>query len=301
MIRLFHSFQSRRSEGTSINARASLKRADSTTAAAADPSAVIEELMSKSKHARQINEEIKKYGEEIKTWAEEIRSTSFKNMKEINNFVEDMDIKITQHLTDEISIFKKFNNWPVRYDVMREASGKWKQLKDLELALLTWKVDNHPSELDEELKKMRDFIERVDFRLQDYLRMQSTEEMKYAKFELPWSSEIYEQVKRASLHVLEQYFKRVIQSIENGCFTLTRKRDLLSNCACFAFKIHQMVGGFNTTCTEAFTQIESIAQTVINKNTKISNIANPATSSTFKSGNEDFTLIQPPPCNVANC
>eukprot|EP00210_Caulerpa_lentillifera_P000442 g428.t1 len=291
VIRLFHSFQSRRTESTSCCVRTMSKKSDSTVA---DPSAVIDELMSKSKYARQINEELAKYGEVIQSWAEEIKGASFKTMNEVDAFVESMDGNITQCLTDEITIFKRFSNWPVRYDVMREANGKWKQLRSLERELLQWKCDEQSVDLDDQLKRMRDFIDRVDHRLQNYMRSHSSEEMKYAKYEIPWSCEIFDQVKRASLNVLEKYMKLILQSIEGHTLVTLRKRDLLSNCACFAFKIHQMVGGFNTACTEAFTKIERVAQSVIAEFNSIS------TPLKLKSGKQDFPLLQPA-CNIANC
>lgn len=299
VIRLFHSFHSPPQEQVTPRSKAVGIKSRSTIG---NPSAVLDELMSKSKHVLKINEEVKKYGDVIQEWAEEIRSISFDSMKEVVQFVEKMDRNMTQILTDETTILKRVKNWPMRYDIMRDAYGRWQKLKSLQMSLLHWKSDVGSS-LDDRLQRMRDYIDRVDVRLQSYLRTQSSEEVKFAKHGIPWSSDIFDHIKRASLVVLEQYMNLILQHIDNESYSISRRKYLVSNCACFAFKVHQMVGGFNDPCTEAFTKIEAVAQRVIADWKGLSQEAksNTLSSSSKVQPRRRVFPPTPPPCNVANC
>eukprot|EP00210_Caulerpa_lentillifera_P003909 g3734.t1 len=314
VIRLFHTFQSpsqdqRISHGKSpVNVKSRSISGSSgssgSSVSVANPSAVLDELMSKSKHVRKINEEIEKHTDTIHQWADEIKTISFNSMNEVIEFVEKMDRNINQNLTDETTVLKRIKNWPSRYDVMRDAYGRWMNLKKLQLSQIHWNSDPGLT-LDDQLEKMKAFVDRVDARLQDFLRTQSAEELKYTKHGIPWSSEIFDQVKRASLVILEQYMKLVLQNVKNASYTTIRRRDLLSNCACFAFKVHQMVGGLNDACTKAFIEVEAVAQGVI-ADWKGLSTANTNTNSTSSQSNANrrgrrvFPVSQPP-CNVANC
>jgi len=257
VLKLFHSFRSRATLSAPPQTKATGSKFQK-----GDNSAVIAELMSRSKHAQRINREVEMHSEKINNWATEIKTTHFNSMEEVDEFVQRMDKDMNETLTDEVVILKRVGNWPKRYDVLREARASWKQLKDMESKMLNWKACGHlKGQL--ELEHTQKTIEDVDSKLQGIMRFQQREEARYREAGIPWTRALYDRVKAAALVPIEIYLQTVLDQAA-GQRSVERQRQLFSKCAVFAFKGHQFVGGFNEACSRAFASVESAAHSVIN-------------------------------------
>lgn len=249
VIKLFHSFRSR------VYGNSSVTKTPNTSSKA-DPSAVIAELMSKSKHVQQINKEVEMHKAVVNKWTEEIKSAEFKSMDSVCSFVRKMDSNLESIFTDEVSALKKIGNWPRRYDILREASGSWTVLKEMQSKLLNWP--------EMELEEIQKGLETVMHRISYMSQFQKRDQDKFINASIPWESAIYNQIKEAVLKPLQIYLELVIER-SISLRSPSQKTRLFSECATFAFKVHQFVGGFNEECTAAFSKVEAAAQSVIDQ------------------------------------
>ena len=245
---------------------------------------------------------VEMHNETIKQWACKINTTQFQTMDEVAAFVDRMDADMTATLTDEVVILRRVGEWPKRcvdqdpsilpdipslftlclhrYDTLREANASWKQLKDMESTFLNWSF-REKNGVETELKRIQDHLEKTDAKVQSMMRLHQSEESKYREARVPWTTRLFDGVKLAALVPIELYLTKAYEHSLKLTSAEKQKRLFSSHpsphtllhsndpslcdvdCALFAFKGHQFVGGFNESCTQAFTQIERAAQPVM--------------------------------------
>ncbi|GAA0142640.1 non-motor actin binding protein [Lithospermum erythrorhizon] len=118
-----------------------------------NPRNMIGEIENRSTYLLAIKSDVELHGEFINYLTREVEKASFSDISEVEPFVKWLDSELSC-LVDERAVLKHFPQWPERKaDALREAACSFKELKNLELEVLSFK-DNHKQLLSQSLRKM---------------------------------------------------------------------------------------------------------------------------------------------------
>ncbi|MBA0761985.1 hypothetical protein Gotri_024546 [Gossypium trilobum] len=200
--------------------------------------------------AEQIKSDVEKQKEFINFLISEVQSATFKDITDVEGFVKWLDGELSS-LVDERAVLKHFPQWPERKaDAMREAAFSYRDLKNLEAEVTSFKVN--PKELEQSVNN----IERV----------RESSGKRYRELQIPWEwmldTGFIGQMKFSSLKLAQEYMKRTAKELQsNEC---SQVNNLLLQGVRFAYRVHQFAGGFDADTIRAFEDLK-----------KTSNVSNP--------------------------
>lgn len=107
----------------------------------------------------QIRSDVETHGESIEALLREVESAAFTEISEVETFVKWLDGELSC-LVDERAVLKHFPQWPERKaDALREAACSYRELKNLESEVLSFK-DNPKQMLSQSLRKIQALQDR---------------------------------------------------------------------------------------------------------------------------------------------
>ncbi|OMO82849.1 hypothetical protein CCACVL1_11732 [Corchorus capsularis] len=120
---------------------------------------MIGEIENRSTYVSAIKSDVEKQKEFINFLISEVQSAAFKEISDVEVFVKWLDQELSS-LVDERAVLKHFPQWPERKaDAMREAAFSYRDLKNLEAEVSSFKVN--PKEcLNSELRRMQALQDR---------------------------------------------------------------------------------------------------------------------------------------------
>ncbi|MBA0850760.1 hypothetical protein Goshw_006318 [Gossypium schwendimanii] len=211
---------------------------------------MIGEIENRSTYVSAIKSDVEKQKEFINFLISEVQSATFKDITDVEGFVKWLDGELSS-LVDERAVLKHFPQWPERKaDAMREAAFSYRDLKNLEAEVTSFKVN--PKELEQSVNN----IERV----------RESSGKRYRELQIPWEwmldTGFIGQMKFSSLKLAQEYMKRTAKELQsNEC---SQVNNLLLQGVRFAYRVHQFAGGFDADTIRAFEDLK-----------KASSISNP--------------------------
>lgn len=107
----------------------------------------------------QVKSDVETHGEAIEALLREVESAAFTEISEVETFVKWLDGELSS-LVDERAVLKHFPQWPERKaDALREAACSYRELKNLESEVLSFK-DNPKQMLSQSLRKIQALQDR---------------------------------------------------------------------------------------------------------------------------------------------
>ncbi|TYH81062.1 hypothetical protein ES332_D03G172900v1 [Gossypium tomentosum] len=120
---------------------------------------MIGEIENRSTYVSAIKSDVEKQKEFINFLISKVQSATFKDITDVEGFVKWLDGELSS-LVDERAVLKYFPQWPERKaDAMREAAFSYRDLKNLEAEVTSFKV-NPKESFNSELKKMQALQDR---------------------------------------------------------------------------------------------------------------------------------------------
>ncbi|KAH1115416.1 hypothetical protein J1N35_008794 [Gossypium stocksii] len=256
---------------------------------------MIGEIENRSTYVSAIKSDVEKQKEFINFLISEVQSATFKDITDVEGFVKWLDGELSS-LVDERAVLKHFPQWPERKaDAMREAAFNYRDLKNLEAEVTSFKV-NPKESFNSELKKMQALQDRLEQSVNNIERVRESSGKRYRELQIPWEwmldtgfigqilwswnidqhiqrryntpKTIHDfgckllQMKFSSLKLAQEYMKRTTKELQsNEC---SQVNNLLLQGVRFAYRVHQFAGGFDADTIRAFEDLK-----------KISNISNP--------------------------
>ncbi|KAK3276217.1 hypothetical protein CYMTET_15696 [Cymbomonas tetramitiformis] len=209
--------------------------------------AVLGELQARSEHHAAVRSEVEQFGPVIENLAAAIKDLSAESMDVVCQFVEVMDGMLGK-LADETLVLREFKEcWPeAKVDAMRDAVALHRQLKQLKHEAATFQatlglsVSETCAEIEEALEKLQQCVEHVN-------RNQDATIKRFLAHKLPWDTNLVSEVKQAALQYAAKYMRCVLETQPSPASPDAAR--MLQDTVGFAFKVHQLVGGFNQDAT----------------------------------------------------
>ncbi|KAG4155913.1 hypothetical protein ERO13_D03G140001v2 [Gossypium hirsutum] len=226
---------------------------------------MIGEIENRSTYVSAIKSDVEKQKEFINFLISKVQSATFKDITDVEGFVKWLDGELSS-LVDERAVLKHFPHWPERKaDAMREAAFSYRDLKNLEAEVTSFKV-NPKESFNSELKKMQALQDRLEQSVNNIERVRESSGKRYRELQIPWEwmldTGFIGQMKFSSLKLAQEYMKRTAKELQsNEC---SQVNNLLLQGVRFAYRVHQFAGGFDADTIRAFEDLK-----------KTSNISNP--------------------------
>ncbi|KAM7522054.1 hypothetical protein LguiA_011956 [Lonicera macranthoides] len=220
---------------------------------------MIGEIENRSTHLLAIKSEVETQGELINFLTREVESAAFTEITDVEAFVKWLDQELSC-LVDERAVLKHFPQWPERKaDAMREAAFSYRDLKNLESEILSFK--NNPKQSpNQSLRRMQALQDRLEQSVNNVERVRDGTSKRYREFHIPWQwmmdTGVIGQIKLSSLTLAKEYMKRIAKELQ--CSEATLDYDMLLQGVRFAFRVHQFAGGFDTETKQAFEELRKI-------------------------------------------
>lgn len=228
--------------------------------AALNPKNMIGEIENRSSHLLAIKTDVETHGEFIEGLSREVDAAAFAEISEVESFVKWLDGELTC-LVDERAVLKHFPKWPERKeDALREAACTYKELKNLESEILSFK-DNPKQQILQSLRKIQTLQDRLERSVGNVERVREGTSKRYRELQIPWAwmleSGFVGQLKLSSLGLAKQYMGKITNELK--CREPHQRGDLILHGVRFAYRVHQFAGGFNTETVKAFEGLKSIS------------------------------------------
>nr|GMD12361.1 protein CHUP1, chloroplastic [Ipomoea batatas] len=231
--------------------------------AALNPKNMIGEIENRSTHLLAVKSDVETHGEAIEALLREVESAAFTEISEVETFVKWLDGELSS-LVDERAVLKHFPQWPERKaDALREAACSYRELKNLESEVLSFK-DNPKQMLSQSLRKIQALQDRLERSVGNIERVRDGASKRYRELHIPWAwmldTGLVGQLKLSSMELAKQYMGRVAMELE--CHELPQKQDLILQGVRFAYRVHQFAGGFDAETVKAFEGIKLISTNI---------------------------------------
>ncbi|RAL43330.1 hypothetical protein DM860_012471 [Cuscuta australis] len=228
--------------------------------AALNPKNMIGEIENRSSHLLAIKTDVETHGEFIEGLSREVDAAAFTEISEVESFVKWLDGELTC-LVDERAVLKHFPKWPERKeDALREAACTYRELKNLESEILSFK-DNPKQQILQSLRKIQTLQDRLERSVGNVERVREGTSKRYKELQIPWAwmleSGFVGQLKLSSLGLAKQYMGKITNELK--CREPPQRGDLILHGVRFAYRVHQFAGGFNTETVKAFEGLKSIS------------------------------------------
>ncbi|TYJ41737.1 hypothetical protein E1A91_A03G041500v1 [Gossypium mustelinum] len=202
---------------------------------------MIGEIENRSTYVSAIKSDVEKQKEFINFLISEVQSATFKDITDVEGFVKWLDGELSS-LVDERAVLKHFPQWPERKaDAMREAAFSYRDLKNLEAEVTSFKV-NPKESFNSELKKMQALQDRLEQSVNNIERVRESSGKRYRELQIPWEwmldTGFNGQMKFSSLKLAQEYMKRTAKELQsNEC---SQVNNLLLQGVRFAYRVHQV-------------------------------------------------------------
>ncbi|XP_006649917.1 protein CHUP1, chloroplastic [Oryza brachyantha] len=221
---------------------------------------MIGEIENRSAYVLAIKSDVENQSEFINFLAMEVQSAAYKEIADVEEFVKWLDGELS-YLVDERAVLKHFPNWPEKKaDTMREAAFTYRDLKNLESEASSFHDDRRVA-TPMALKRMQALQDKIEQGIHNTERVRDSASGRYKDLKIPWEwmldSGIISQLKMASLKLAQEYMNRIVNALKSDPFT--NDEELLLQGVRFAFRIHQLAGGFNEGCRKAFQELKMYA------------------------------------------
>ncbi|GAA0142702.1 non-motor actin binding protein [Lithospermum erythrorhizon] len=223
------------------------------TMQAINPRNMIGEIENRSTYLLAIKADVESHEEFINYLSREVEKASFSDISEVEPFVKWLDSELSC-LVDERAVLKHFPQWPERKaDTLKEAACSFRELKSLELEVLSFK-DNPKQLLNQSLRKMLGLQDRLERSISDIEKVREGTSKRYREFHIPWDwmldTGMIGCVKISSLALAKQFIERITKELQSN--EPAQDEDLLRQGVRFAYRVHQFAGGFDAETTRAF-------------------------------------------------
>ncbi|KAJ6816593.1 protein CHUP1, chloroplastic [Iris pallida] len=229
---------------------------------------IVDELQNRSAHLLAIKADVEKRGEFINLLIQKVQAAAFDDMEDVLNFVDWLDNQLSV-LADERAVLRHFK-WPERKaDALREAAFEYRDLKHLEIEVLSLE-DDVSVPCDASLKKIAALLDKCERSVQRLVRLRDTTKVSYRDCRIPtgWMLDtgIVSKIKMASVKLAKVYMKRVSAELElaRHLEKETAQEALLYQGVHFAYRAYQaslyFAGGLDFETMRAFEDLKERAQ-----------------------------------------
>lgn len=255
VVEFYHSLMRRDSRRDSGNG------ATETLPASSNARDMIGEIENRSAHLLAIKTDVETQGDFIRFLIKEVENAAFTDIEDVVAFVKWLDDELS-YLVDERAVLKHFD-WPEqKADALREAAFGYCDLKKLVSEASSFR-DDLRQPCGPALKKMQSLFEKLEHGVYNLSRMRESAAKRYKGLRIPmdWMLDtgITSQIKLASVKLAMKYMKRVsaeLEAVGGG----PEEEELIVQGVRFAFRVHQLAGGFDAETMRAFQELRDKAR-----------------------------------------
>ncbi|PRQ39678.1 hypothetical protein RchiOBHm_Chr4g0427871 [Rosa chinensis] len=220
---------------------------------------IVGEIQNRSAHLIAIKADVESKGEFINGLIQRVLAAAYTDIEDVLKFVHWLDGELAS-LADERAVLKHFK-WPERKaDAMREAAIEYRDLKQLESEISSYK-DDTTIQCAAALKKMAGLLDKSEQSIQRLVKLRNSVMRSYQECKIPtdWmlDSGIVSKIKLASMNLAKIYMKRVTLELESIRYSdrESSQESLLVQGVNFAYRAHQFAGGLDSETLCAFEEI----------------------------------------------
>ncbi|NP_001266333.1 Protein CHUP1, chloroplastic [Zea mays] len=228
--------------------------------AATNSREMIGEIENRSAYVLAIKSDVENQGNFVNFLASEVQNAAYKKIADVEEFVKWLDGELS-YLVDERAVLKQFPNWPEKKaDALREAAFNYRDLKNIESEASSFHDDRRVA-TPMALKRMQALQDKIEQGIHNTERVRDSASGRYKDLKIPWEwmldSGVISQLKMASLKLAKEYMNRIVKTLKSDPFA--NEEELLLQGVRFAFRIHQLAGGFDEGCRKAFQELNTNA------------------------------------------
>ncbi|KAM5568492.1 protein CHUP1, chloroplastic [Rosa sericea] len=220
---------------------------------------IVGEIQNRSAHLIAIKADVETKKEFINGLIQKVLAAAYTDIEDVLKFVHWLDGELAS-LADERAVLKHFK-WPERKaDAMREAAIEYRDLKQLESEISSYK-DDTTIQCAAALKKMAGLLDKSEQSIQRLVKLRNSVMRSYQECKIPtdWmlDSGIVSKIKLASMNLAKIYMKRVTLELESIRYSdrESSQESLLVQGVNFAYRAHQFAGGLDSETLCAFEEI----------------------------------------------
>ena len=240
------------------------------------PTAASHELTRTSSGLGRLERERKAFGPLLRDLAEEVRDARPADPEALREFLDKID-EVLASLTEPHAILREIPEWPkAKVEAMRELRDLQTELREMAGAMNEWPaLDPNSRALrrtakasavmwacDEELGKIARAMDAAARRLESITRRLESDGKRFAAHGLTFDEADVEKTRHASLTLAERHMRcaslAADRAMDDGdADGVGKARELLAGAVRFAFRSHELAGGFNGGCRDALEDVRN--------------------------------------------
>ena len=240
------------------------------------PTASSHELTRTSSALGRLERERKAYVPLLRDLAEEVRDARPADPEALRDFLDKID-EVLASLTEPRVILREIPEWPgAKVEAMRELRDLQTELREMAGAMNEWPaLDPNSRALrrtakasavmwacDEELGKIARAMDAAARRLESITRRLESDGKRFAAHGLTFDEADVEKTRHASLTLAERHMRcaslAADRAMDDGdADGVGKARELLAGAVRFAFRSHELAGGFNGGCRDALEDVRN--------------------------------------------
>ena len=249
---------------------------DDTNKRKPPPTASSHELTRTSSGLGRLERERKAFGPLLRDLAEEVRDARPADPEALREFLDKID-EVLASLTEPHVILREIPEWPgAKVEAMRELRDLQTELREMAGAMNEWPaLDPNSRALrrtakasavmwacDEELGKIARAMDAAARRLESITRRLESDGKRFAAHGLTFDEADVEKTRHASLTLAERHMRcaslAADRAMDDGdADGVGKARELLAGAVRFAFRSHELAGGFNGGCRDALEDVRN--------------------------------------------
>ena len=234
------------------------------------------ELTRTSSALGRLERERKAFGPLLRDLAEEVRDARPADPEALREFLDKID-EVLASLTEPHAILREIPEWPgAKVEAMRELRDLQTELREMAGAMNEWPaLDPNSRALrrtakasavmwacDEELGKIARAMDAAARRLESITRRLESDGKRFAAHGLTFDEADVEKTRHASLTLAERHMRcaslAADRAMDDGdADGVGKARELLAGAVRFAFRSHELAGGFNGGCRDALEDVRN--------------------------------------------
>ena len=223
-----------------------------------------------------LERERKAFGPLLRDLAEEVRDARPADPEALREFLDKID-EVLASLTEPHVILREIPEWPwAKVEAMRELRDLQTELREMAGAMNEWPaLDPNSRALrrtakasavmwacDEELGKIARAMDAAARRLESITRRLESDGKRFAAHGLTFDEADVEKTRHASLTLAERHMRcaslAADRAMDDGdADGVGKARELLAGAVRFAFRSHELAGGFNAGCRDALEDVRN--------------------------------------------
>lgn len=234
------------------------------------------ELTRTSSALGRLEREREAFGPLLRDLAEEVRDARPADPEALREFLDKID-EVLASLTEPHAILREIPEWPkAKVEAMRELRDLQTELREMAGAMNEWPaLDPNSRALrrtakasavmwacDEELGKIARAMDAAARRLESITRRLESDGKRFAAHGLTFDEADVEKTRHASLTLAERHMRcaslAADRAMDDGdADGVGKSRELLAGAVRFAFRSHELAGGFNAGCRDALEDVRN--------------------------------------------